>query len=61
MKGAGIGRANIIANRFSPVATEMGHCQVMYVQMQSGYVKRVCVCKGFSDEKRWKEGKRIYQ
>jgi hypothetical protein len=38
-------------------ATEMGHCQVMYAQMHSGYVKRVCVCKGFSDGKM--EGKRL--
>jgi hypothetical protein len=54
------GNHHVTANRFSPGATEIGQCQVMYAQMQSGYVKRVCVCKGFSDGKRWKDGKRVY-
>jgi hypothetical protein len=32
-------------NGFSLGATEIGHCQVTYAQMQNGDVMRICVCK----------------
>jgi hypothetical protein len=60
-EGCGQRKGNhcVIAISSSRDATAIGHCQAMYAQMQGGYVKRVCLCKGFSDEKRWKDGTRI--
>jgi hypothetical protein len=37
----------------------IGHCHVAYERVNADFVRRKCVCKGFSDGKRWKDGKRI--
>lgn len=38
-----------------PGVNEIGHCCVQFERVNAEYVARTCVCKGFSDGKRWKE------
>jgi hypothetical protein len=35
-----------------------GCCHVAYERVSANYVRRKCLCRGFSDGKRWKDGKR---
>lgn len=37
----------------------IGYCHVAYERVSADYVRRKCLCRGFSDEKRWKDGKRV--
>jgi hypothetical protein len=42
----------------SPGVSEIGYYQVMFEWRKERSIGRTCFCKGFSAEKRWREGER---